>query len=183
MKNNGLRIKVYLKWAVGSYLLAFLIITSCSNPFAPAEADGSRSGSILLTEQKTPEEVLQNFQFSYTFKDSLVYSELLDSTFIFLSTDFNESPPVPIVWNRDQELRTAGKMLRFFNTLDLTFNLISSSVAETDSEGEPTRIDHRLTFTLTLDGGTQIPTLIGRVIFTYVRRGERWLISRWEEPL
>lgn len=127
--------------------------------------------------------MLQNFQFAYTFRDSLVYSELLDSSFTFLSTNFNVSPSESIVWNRDQELKTAGRMLRFFTTLDLTFNLISSIVIEEDTDDEPAKIEQRLTFTLTLDGGSQIPTLIGKVVFTYIRRGETWFISRWEEPI
>ncbi|MCB0258235.1 MAG: hypothetical protein KDI38_17365 [Calditrichaeota bacterium] len=163
-------------------LLAGLLLT-CNNPFAPGTADENERGSLLLTSQRNPDEVLQNFQYAYTFKDSLVYSELFDSTFTFISTNFNVSPPEPIVWGRDQELRTVGRMFRFFNTLDLTFNSVIDRDTLEFSAGDnlPLRIEDNITFTLTLDGGSTIPTLLGEVIFVYVRRENRWLISRWED--
>jgi len=131
----------------------------------------------LLTNQETPEDVLVNFKFAYTFKDSLVYSELFDSTFIFRSWDFNVSPPLPIAWGRDVELKTTARMFRFFTTLDLIWN--STVYFFTDSLEE--RAEMKKTFTLTLDGGRTIPTLNGEVIFKFIRRGEKWYITLWED--
>jgi hypothetical protein len=154
------------------------------NPFAPGEAD-DRVSDGLLTKQENPDQVLQNFQYAYTFKDSLVYSELLDSSFIFVSENFNVSPPEPIVWGRDQELRTTGRMFRFFNTLDLTFNNViqRDTVKIDENDGKPSIIEDEITFTLTLDGGSSIPTLIGVVLFTYSRRDQKWFISRWQDEI
>lgn len=155
---------------------------SCDNPFAPANATGNEGKTLLVTEQKTPDEVLQNFRYAYTFKDSLVYSDLLDSSFTFVSWNFNVSPPEPINWGRDVELRTAGRMFRFFNTLDLTFNVIIRDTVGVDPQDQkPNQIEHTITFTLTLDGGRSIPTLIGEVRFSYARREGKWLITRWED--
>ena len=65
-------------------LIFILFIFSCNNPFAPALAGKDTPISRLLTPQRTPEEVLSNFRYAYTYKDSLVYSEvwiaLLSST-------------------------------------------------------------------------------------------------------
>jgi hypothetical protein len=155
--------------------MVIFFIQSCTNPFAPAEADQNAASSNLLTEQRTPDEVLTNFKYAYTFQDSLVYSELLDSTFVFRSMDFNYAPPVPIQWGRDVELKTTARMFKFFNTIDLTFNVINRRMT---NNGDSL---HTITFTLTLDGGTTIPILNGEVEFTYVRRGEKWLISLWED--
>jgi len=153
-----------------------MFFQSCNNPFAPAEAGPDASSSNLLTDQSTPKEVLTNFKFAYTFKDSLVYSAIFDSSFIFLSKDFDQVPPVPIQWGRDVELKTAARMFRFFNTIDLTFNVIQDTV---NNEGDSL---HTVTFTLTLDGGTIIPTLNGEVEFTYVQNNKgKWLISLWED--
>ena len=170
---------MYLKCTL--FVLILFLIQSCTNPFAPAKASDDASSSNLLTEQRTPDEVLTNFKFAYTFKDSLVYSELFDSSFVFLSMDFNESPPVPIQWGRDLELKTTARMFRFFNTLDLTFNVIGRDTSEFDPNNSPAKIRHDITFTLALDGGSSIPILDGDVTFVYVRRGARWLISFWED--
>ena len=155
------------------------ILLRCQNPFAPSIAGEDVGGALLLTEQKNPDEVLQNFQYAYTFKDSLVYSEVLDSAFIFVSTNFNVSPPEAIVWGRDQELKTTGRMFRFFNTIDLVWG--SRPLPDPPANSET--FSRKITFTLTLDGGSAIPTLIGEVTFTFIKRGERWYISRWQDEV
>jgi len=165
-----------------SFIILYILL-AC-NPFAPGEADGD-GGDFLLTDQTTPDKLLQNFQYAYTFKDSLVYSELLDSTFVFVSENFNLTPPEPIVWGRDQELKITGRMFRAFNTIDLTFNNIirRDTLAVDTLEDEPTGIEDRITFTLTLDGGSTIPTLLGVVIFTYIRRDKKWFLARWKDEV
>lgn len=157
--------------------LALTALAAC-NPFAPGEADGSGDG-FLLTDQTTPDKVLQNFQYAYTFKDSLVYSELLDSTFIFISENFNVTPPEPIVWGRDQELKVTGRMFRLINTIDLTWG--NRPLRDPSPVASDTTYD--VTFTLTLDGGSTFPTLIGIVVFTFVKRGQKWFISRWQDEI
>jgi hypothetical protein len=101
------------------YIIIFssFIFLGCNNPFAPRLAGKDTPTSKLLTEQKTPSEVLSNFEYAYTFKDSLIYSDLLDNSFIFRSINYYNDPPEPIHWGRDLELRTTGKMLRYFNTI------------------------------------------------------------------
>jgi hypothetical protein len=164
-------------WIILFTFIILSISVGC-NPFAPGESEGE-GGDFLLTDQTTPDKVLQNFQYAYTFKDSLVYSELLDSTFIFISENFNISPPEPIVWGRDQELKTTGRMFRIINTIDLTWN---NRPLQDPPQGVSIT-ESRITFTLTLDGGSTIPTLIGEVLFTFVKRGERWFISRWKDEI
>ena len=62
------------------------MICGCFNPFAP-KLDNSAGEDIVLTEQQTPDDVLENFIYAYTFKDSLVYADLLDSSFVFVYFD------------------------------------------------------------------------------------------------
>lgn len=156
-------------------LLAILFFLSCRNPFAPSLADENTPHSRLITQQRTPEEVLDNFRYAYTFKDSLVYSEILDSTFIFKSVDYNEYPPQPIEWGRDIELRTTGRMFRYFSTLDVVFNSIIPLDTTIISP------EYKITFTLTLDGGRSIPPLNGEVLFQFILRGKKYYISLWED--
>ncbi|MFQ5584585.1 MAG: hypothetical protein ACE5GL_09145, partial [Calditrichia bacterium] len=156
------------------FFAAILLVSSCTNPFAPARADSNAPSSNLLTLRETPQDVLTNFVFAYNFKDSLVYSEIIDTNFVFLSQDFNQSPPVPIQWGRDLELRTTARMFNFFNTLDLSFNTpIYQRVTRDDTlQISPDliiekEIEMKLTFTLTLDGGKSIPTLNHEVIYVF----------------
>jgi len=69
--------------------VAGLVIFRCFNPFAPKLEDAGNQ-NLIITEQKTPEEVLQNFKYAYVFKDSVLYSDLLDSSFVFIYFDPNE---------------------------------------------------------------------------------------------
>ncbi len=162
-----------------------ILTLACRNPFAPSLADKNTSLSKLLTSQRNPEEVLSNFRYAYTFKDSLIYSEVLDSTFLFKSIDYNEYPPKPIEWGRDLELRTTGGMFRFFRILDVVWNTISQPDTLPIS-GNPGQtggylIEHHVTFTLTLDGGQSIPPLNGEVLFQFIQRGDKYYISFWED--
>ncbi len=156
-------------------LLVILALSSCTNPFAPALADEDQPHSHLITQQKTPEEVLQNFQYAYTFKDSLVYAEILDSTFIFRSMNYNVYPPTPIEWGRDVELRTTARMFRYFSTLDVVWNTILP--LDTTRENP----EYKITYTLTLDGGRTIPPLNGEVLFKFILRNKKYYISLWED--
>jgi hypothetical protein len=165
------------------FILPFFI--TCKNPFAPALADENASHSHLLTQQKTPEEVLTNFRYAYTFKDSLVYSEVLDSTFLFKSIDYNVYPLRPIEWGRDTELRTTGGMFRYFRTLDVVWNTLSQadtiSPPPTSPDFSGYVLEHHITYTLTLDGGRAIPPLNGEVLFQFIQRGQRYYICFWED--
>jgi len=168
-------------------ILLFALITgfSCKNPFAPLLTEEGSTYSRLITQQKTPGEVLTNFRYAYTFKDSLVYSEVLDSTFIFKSVDYNDYPPKPIDWGRDTELQTTGAMFRWFRTLDVVWNSVSAPdtvdfpITADDSHGYI--IEHLITFTLTLDGGRRILPLNGEVLFQFIQREERYYISFWQD--
>ncbi len=152
-----------------------LLVLACRNPFAPMLVSDYSPSSGLITQQKTPEEVLQNFRFAYTFKDSLIYSDVLDSTFIFRSWDYNVYPPQPLEWGRDTDLRITARMFRYFNRLDLTWNTILPL------DTFKLNPEYKVTFTLTIDGGQSIPTLNGEVLFRFILRGKKYYIALWED--
>jgi hypothetical protein len=167
-------------------LLIFIAsLLACKNPFAPSLANEDAPHSRLLTRQRNPEEVLSNFQYAYTYKDSLIYSEVLDSTFIFKSVDFNNYPPVPILWGRDVELRKTAQMFRSFRTLDVVWNTLSppDTVFFPNSPSDEIGyiIEHNITFTLTLTGFIDPPPLNGEVLFRFIQRDKKYYISFWED--
>ena len=81
----------FLKKYTFTPAVLLLLNIGCFNPFAP-ELDNSLDLSNVITEQQSPEEVLENFSFAYTFKDSLLYSNVLDESFVFEFFDTNLQP-------------------------------------------------------------------------------------------
>jgi hypothetical protein len=151
-------------------------MVSCINPFAPELVNTLPNRSNVITSQKSPDEVLQNFLYAYTFKDSLVYADIIDSAFIFRTWDYEQVPPVPVEWFRDEELRITGRMFRAFNRMDLVWNrtIYQDTVATN-------LIEMRKSFTLTIEGGQSIPVLNGEVIFRFIKRSEKWYLLYWED--
>ncbi len=162
-------------------LLAFFVsglyatLSGCINPFAP-RMDDSGQQNALITSQKSPDEVLQNFAYAYTFRDSLLYADLLDSGFVFEFFDptIGESGAFES-WGRDVELRTTGSLFRAFDAIELIWlNIIYQNTVSEKEE-----IQYR-NFRLTLIGSDLSITLQGYAIFTF-RLGTdgKWRIRRW----
>lgn len=154
------------------------VFVSCLNPFAPKLEEGTKQSDLILTEQLTPDDVLKNFQYAYVFKDSLIYSELLDSSFIFYYFDPDISTSGQLVsWGRDLDLKTTGTLFRRFNVIDLIWN---STIFESVQESTA---DITKTFNLTLfskDEGLQIN---GTAVFSFKKNlsSGKWKINRWKD--
>ena len=155
-----------------------LSIYGC-NPFSPELADGDVNAGLIITAQKSPEDVLTNFGFAYNFKDSLVYSDLLDSSFIFLSKDFSTDPVTDLKWGRDEDIRKTNKMFRFFQTLDLVWGrAINQSFIDEDS----LLYEMSTNFQLTIDGAKEYSTITGIALFYFIKKPSGiWKITRWED--
>ncbi len=170
------------KSITNSLLMLFVLIFAltviyCFNPFAP-RLDQSGQTSIVLTEQQNPEEVLQNFVYAYTFKDSLVYADLLDSSFVFVYFDPNLGSSGRFVsWGRDVDLKTTGRLFRNFDTITLTWNTtIYQTIEENTAELSKT-------LQLNLFGKPGEFSLTGSAIFNFKRSSYdgKWRITRWKD--
>ncbi len=151
---------------------------SCLNPFAPELKEQSQPTDLIITNQETPDDVLTNFRYAYIFKDSLIYSELLDSSFIFYYFDPNIGTTGQFVsWGRDLDLKTTGKLYRSFNVIDLVWNTtIYESVQE--STAEITK-----TFNLTLFSNDEGLRINGTAVFSFRKNPSSgiWRINRWKD--
>ena len=122
-----------------------------------------------------PEEVLQNFRYAYIYRDSLVYSELFDTSFVFLYFD----PDIGGAggydyWGRDTELRTTGRLFRAFDHFTLVWN--ATIATDTSQTGE---ISLTKTFDLSIGGEF---FLSGNAVFDFVGDpAGTWRISRWQD--
>lgn len=161
-----------------NHLLIFsFFMLGCFNPFAP-KLDHSGEDGIILTEQLSPQEVLSNFVYSYTFKDSLVYSEMLDSSFVFVYFDPNASSSGRFIsWGRDVDLKTTGRLFRNFETITLTWN---TTIYE---QIEENKAELSKTFQLVLFGDAGEFNLSGNAIFNMIKSkyDDKWRITRWKD--
>lgn len=150
---------------------------SCFNPFAPELTQSLGSGDLIVTEQRSPEEVLQNFKVAYTFRDSLLYADLIDTAFVFRF--FNPEASSSGLWDgwrREEDLKTTGRLFRYFELVDLVWNATIYAWAE-EEEAEICR-----GFQLHLSGAQSDYSVNGRAVFTFRRSGdEKWRIVRWED--
>ncbi len=166
-------------------LISYQFFFTGCNPFAPSLSDDISNSSLILTEQKTPQEVMTNFAFAYNFQDSLVYSDLIDTTFIFISKDFSTNPVTDLTWRRDTELKTTSGLFRHYQTLNLVWGgtifqrfIPYEKFPVTDS----THVEMKQLFQLTLDGGNFIPTVNGEAEFILRKNTSgQWKIIRWED--
>ena len=159
-----------------TFLIIVFLLIGC-NPFAP-ELIESGHQSAIITDQKTPDEVLTNFRYAYIFKDSLIYSDVLDSSFLFISKNYSSTPPTDINWGRDIDIKTTVGLFNHFNVLELNWGgkLFEGYI------GDSTFYEIKTTFQLTLDGGREIPTIKGEALFNFKRNQSKvWRISRWED--
>jgi len=108
-------------------LLPSLFLVACVNPFAPG-LDKSTEGSELLGDQTTIEGVFQNFRYAYTFKDTAVYSRLLDENFVFVYRDYDKSQDVS--WGKIDEMRATYGLFKNAQNLDLIWNNIVVDVGD-----------------------------------------------------
>jgi hypothetical protein len=163
---------------IGFFISLLLVIVGCNNPFAPALTKQNQPVTAIVTQQHSPVDVLTNFRYAYAFKDSLIYSDLLDSTFIFVSKNYGTNPPTDLIWGRDEDIKTTIGLFRHFDVLELIWGTILNYTFSPDS----LQSEIKVTLQLTFNGGTEIPTLKGEALFNFQKKiSGRWTITRWED--
>jgi hypothetical protein len=158
-------------------LVSGLMGAMCRNPFAPKLTQSLESSGLVVTTQQSPAEVLQNFKVAYTFRDSLLYSDLMDTAFqfVFFNTDEETSGRFES-WGRDVDLRITGRMFRHFQVLDLIWKTTLFEVRN-DSTAEMSQ-----GFDLTLVAEDFDYKLSGKAVFSFRKcRDGKWRIIRWKD--
>lgn len=167
----------WIGMGAGALLVLAVQYAACFNPFAP-ELERHAGAGLRITGQTTPQEVLENFVYAYTLKDSLVYDGLLDSSFVFVYFDPNlGSSGLYASWNRDIELKTTGRLFRNFETLTLVWD---STIYETE---DATSAELAKTLHLHLFGSRGEFNLTGNAIFNLRKSAfdHKWRITRWKD--
>ena len=156
-----------------SLLLFFAtILISCINPFAPKLDEELGSGISLISDQTDIEGVFQNLQYAYTFKDTTIYSGLLNKDFTFTFRDYEEE--VDKAWGRDEEMRITHSLFNNVERLDLIWNNI---VAITSDSSNVVR-----SFNLTITfNPTDVIFIDGKVNLQMQKTSDlkKWQILTW----
>ena len=157
-------------------LLLLLLLSNCWNPFAPTEGQLEGVADLVLTEQRSPDEVLQNFRYAYIYRDSVAYSKLFDTSFVFLywDPDIGGSSGGYNYWGLDTELRATGGLFRTFDHFTLVWN--ATIATDTSQSGE---ISLTKTFDLSIDGAF----ISGNAVFDFIEDSTKnvWRITRWQD--
>lgn len=147
-----------------------LIVTSC-NPFAPALDESIDSNKGLISDQSSVQGVFQNFQYAYTFKDTLIYSNLLNKNFIFGYRDYELG--VDVSWSKEEEMRVTNGLFQNTQRLDLTWNNIISMTSDS------THIIRSFNLTITFNP-TDIIFVDGKVNLKLSKENDgKWKIINW----
>lgn len=151
---------------------ALIALVSCVNPFAPKidETLGEEKG--LISDQLNVDGVFQNFQYAYTFKDTLIYSQIIHKDFTFSYTDYDEVPVKNKSWAREEEMGSCYGLFQNTQRLDLVWNNINSI------SGDSTYIVRSFNLTVTYNP-TDIDFVTGRVVFYLAKENNKWKIIRW----
>jgi len=161
------------------FSIYFLIIIftflfgSCFNPFAPRINNSSSEGNIL-SDQKTIDGLFQNFAYSYTFKDTTIYGQLLTDDFVFSYFDYELG--VEVSWDRSTDMRTTEGLFANTQSLILIWNNIVYQ------SGDSLDADVKRSFNLTITfNPNDILNFYGFADMTLHRpsAADVWKIKKW----
>ncbi|MFC2150555.1 hypothetical protein ACFLQV_03525 [Calditrichota bacterium] len=102
-------------------------IGGCVNPFAPPLGS---VGSRIWSDQSTAGELLENFELSYDYQDSIRYADCLDESFIFQYYD--EENGRSDHWFLDTDLKATGGLFNSFDRIDLEWVQVPEEVVQFD---------------------------------------------------
>ena len=146
----------------------------CGNPFAPSIDEDLNNNQSGISDLKTIEGVFKNFQYSYTFKDTLIYGELISPDFIFTYRDYEKGYDVS--WARDEDLRTTDGLFKNTERLDLIWNNIVLSTEDSLTANIVRGFNLNITF-----NPTDVVRVDGRVNLSLRKNPDTqtWQITRW----
>jgi len=157
------------------FVLTFFIWLSagCTNPFAPKFVENTDATSTI-SDLKTIDGVFQNMQYSYTFKDTLIYGEFISQDFVFTYRDYEQG--FDVSWGRDDEMKATYGLFQNAQRIELIWNnIILSSMDSLNAN-----IIRGFNLTITYNP-TNIDRADGRVNLALKKDAstEKWQIVRW----
>ena len=155
-------------------LFLLIFVSGCTtNPFAP-KFDESSDGSSTISDLKTVEGVFQNLQYSYTFKDTLIYGEFISQDFVFTYRDYDKG--FDESWGRDDEMKATHGLFQNAQRIELIWNNIILSTVDSLNANIIRGFNLTITF-----NPTSIDRADGRVNLALRKNinTDKWQIVSW----
>ncbi len=146
----------------------------CKNPFSPALDTNPSSSGSTLSDLKTIDGVFQNFQYAYTFKDTIIYGQFISQNFTFTYRDYDQN--FDVSWGRDEEMKTTYGLFQNTQRLDLVWDqTVLSSVDSLNAN-----IVRAFNLTVTFNP-TDVVSVDGRVNLSLHKNPTtgKWAITQW----
>ena len=163
------------KIKISAGLLFFgLFLHACTNPFAPQLDENIDGSGPPISDQTTIEGLFQNFQYAYSFKDTLIYGSLISQDFTFTYRDYEQGYDVN--WGRDEEMRTTNGLFQNSQRLDLIWNNIVLSTIDSLNATIVRTFNLNITF-----NPTDVVRIDGRVNVSLQQDAitKKWYMTRW----
>ena len=155
-------------------ILSAVFFVSCENIFAP-KIDNTQQGSII-SDQTTTDGVFTNFKYSYTLKDTSVYSGILTNDFIFTYRDYASGYDVS--WDKNTEMRTTNGLFQNAQKLEIIWNNIILQIGDSITQN----IKRSFNLTITFNPSNVI-RLNGFADMILIRNSTdlKWRIYKWKD--
>ena len=149
-------------------------LISCTNPFAPKLDNNFEDIKPPVSDQKDIAGVFQNFQYSYTFKDTTIYSGIITDDFTFTYRDYDQG--FDVTWGRDEDVRTTYGLFENTQRLDLIWNNIVLITEDSLSANIVRSFNLTITF-----NPTDVVRVDGKVNLTLNKNINSgvWRINKW----
>lgn len=164
----------YISHKILYFFLILFFFIGCKNPFSPSFDENAGNSSPTLSDLTTIEGVFKNFQYSYAFKDTIIYGQLINPQFIFTYRDYDEG--VDYSWGRDVEMKTTYGLFQNSQRLDLIWN--NTVLSSVDSSNAFIVRSFNLTIVF---NPTDVKRISGRVNLSLEKNEatKKWSIIRW----
>jgi hypothetical protein len=159
-------------------ILSFIFLFTTCNPFAPGLDESLDEGNSILGDPSTIDGVFQNMKYAYTFRDTTIYGQLLNSEFAFIYRDYDRG--VEVTWGRDEEMQTTRGLFQNVQRLDLVWNNIVG--LSTDSLSTQASVSRNFNLTVTFNP-SDIIRVDGYATLGLARSSAQkpWQIVRWRD--
>lgn len=152
--------------------MACCILIGCQNPFAPKIDNSIGDKNSPLSDQSTIDGIFQNFQYAYTFKDTMIYGNLLNTNFIFTYRNYDLGYDVS--WGKNEEMKVTYGLFKNAERLDIIWNNIFVSSVDSNYANVVRGFNLTITF-----NPTDVFRVDGKVNLTLAKSLGVWKITNW----
>lgn len=158
-------------------VIAFSFLCGACNPFAPAIGEGDPFED-LFGDPKTIEGYFTNFRHAYELRDLSLYEPLIDSSFVFIYTDFDTG--IEREWGFGQELESTRRL--FESTVDVQLQWKQIITRQEYNEGRRAVAVRSFNLAVALNTG-DVFRGDGNVNFLLARADttRAWRLLRWRD--